>query len=155
MKIRGWRWVLALTVIAAAVAAFVLLRKPPSDRELIEQLIIRLEESIERKQLGGIMACISQDYRDDAGLRKRDLLRLALRYVRDYGWAELLISDVDIEVQGRAAVASMYVEVTYVQGNQESTPFAGEVTAFLRKRGRRWLVVKSEGWQSAAEAAAQ
>jgi len=139
--------VVALLAVAA-VAAFLLLRKPPSDKELIERLILRLEEGIEKKQFPRIMACIGKEYADESGLTRRDLMRLAFRYVRDRGWADVLLSDVKIDVQDRAAVANMYAEVTYTGEDMESKPFSGEVTVFFRKRGSRWFIVKSEGWQS-------
>ena len=145
MKKAKW----ALVVLAAvAVAAFLLLRKPPTDKQLIEQLILRLEEAIEKKQFTRIMACIGEDYEDETGLTRRDLMRLAFRYVRDRGWADVLLSDVQIEVQDRAAVANMYAEVSYTEESMESNPFSGEVTVFFRKRGSRWFIVKSEGWQT-------
>jgi ketosteroid isomerase-like protein len=145
MKKAKW----ALVVLAAvAVAAFLLLRKPPTDKQLIEQLILRLEEAIEKKQFARIMACIGEDYEDETGLTRRDLMRLAFRYVRDRGWADVLLSDVQIEVQDRAAVANMYAEVSYTEESMESNPFSGEVTVFFRKRGSRWFIVKSEGWQT-------
>jgi len=148
MSWRRLRWVLPLVLLAAAGLILLLVRKPLSDREQIAQLIQRIESSIEKKDLGGITSCVSKDYRDDYGITRRDILRLAFRYVRSADQAEILISDASLRLQHDMASASMHVDVEYAEQGGQLTRVSGDVTLFLEKEGGRWVIVRSSGWQS-------
>ena len=147
MSLRRLRWLLPLVVLAAAGLILLFVRKPLSDREQIAQLIERLETTIEKKDLGGIMGCISKNYKDGYGITRRDILQLAFRYVRSSDRADILVSDASLRVQSNTASASMHVDAEYAEQGGQPMRISSDITLFFEKEGRRWVIARSSGWQ--------
>lgn len=144
---RKVRWIAPPLLALCALAAFLLLRNQMSDREAIIQLIQRLEKAIEEKDQSGILKCISRAYRDDFGVTRRDIARIAFRYVRGTERVELVISDVTLRLQRDTAAASMHVEATYAEAGAAPERYAADIKLFFAREGRSWVVAKSSGWQ--------
>jgi hypothetical protein len=146
-------------LVLAAGAIWLTLRRPVSDRELIDGLIDQVEQGVETKNLGKIMSAISKDYSDSLGLSRRQIFRMALDFVRSEERCDVLVDSVSIElhpsrVHGPSAKASMHVLVTELSAEsataEPATIYDGPVEVELRKEGRSWRVISSGGWQSAA-----
>ncbi len=151
----SWRTaaaILAALVIAAAIALAVgwwLHRRqaPPDEETAIYQLVARAERAIERRNLPALMRLVAEDYRDEYGLTKRDLRRLALQAARS-GEAVQIALTVRGIVVARGEATVLVDVLVWLQGDVK--PQRYEVTLKLRKQKGRWFVVSSSGWQDEA-----
>jgi len=73
------RILVALALVGAV--GWWLLQPRPSDRERLEELVARAQQGFENRSVGEIMSCVAQDYRDDSGLTRAEVLYLADKLV--------------------------------------------------------------------------
>lgn len=135
-------WLLAASVLLAcgAAAAFTADRLVVTEREYLRDLFPRLAEAAETQDVAAILAALDPDIRP-----LRDDAERVLRQVRP---TEVVITKLEVAVDGDHAVADMIVRVT---GNviDQATPgtvLVG-VKASLRKKSGRWLVTDADGGQ--------
>ncbi len=147
---RVWLILGAAVLIGGGVLYFVVLRpEPVSDRQQILQLIADVERAVEQQRVSALMAHISEDYEDSHGYNRRTVQRLVVAAARDARTMDLSVQCPEISVQGDTA--SFVAEVDY---SLDSTVERGSTThltvrGWLRREGRRWRVVRAEGWQGA------
>ena len=70
----------------------------PSEEELILTLVSKAEAAIETKDKDEIMACVAKDYRDDAGLTRPDIFRLALYWERSTEEVDVAIDEYELKL---------------------------------------------------------
>lgn len=149
--------IVALTSIVLIVTAvyFLGLRPAPvDDRTQVLRLVADAERAVEQKRPSDLMALISNDYADDQGNDRRAVQRLVIAGTRQQGDLDLSVQVTDITVEGDRATFTAQVE--YAVGG----PLTGEgtrltVRGWLQREGRRWKVIKAEGWQGAENAYVQ
>ena len=146
------RWIAVLIVIALILAgvAVWLLMHPPSDRDQILRLLDQAKEGVESKDVGKVMSCISEDYRDRYGWGKRELRQLALAVLfREQGTFAVALDPPAIEISGARATVTLMVRISLTpeQGGLPQELYQGPVVAHLRKEDGGWKVVSAEGWQ--------
>jgi len=145
---RGITWaVVILALIAAGGIAWWALYPKPTEEDRIRALIAGLERGIEAKAPNRVMAFISEDYRDDYRLRRKDLSFMVLKILRSEGDFEVALRQVRVEVEGRDAAATLEGEVTLTADSQALGRYFGTVTLTPRKEGRDWRIVSTQGWQ--------
>lgn len=138
-----------LVLIAIVVGFFVLRPAPVDERTEVLRLIAEAERAIEQKRPSDLMALISDDYSDDYGNDRRTVQRLVLAGARQQAEIDLTVQVTDITVNGDTATFT--AEVDYSLGRPVSPDSATHLTVrgWLRREGRRWRVVRAEGWQAA------
>jgi len=141
-----------LVLIAAAVYWFVLRPAPVDDRTQVLRLIADAERAVEQKRPSDLMALISDNYSDEQGNDRRAVQRLVIAGTRQQGNIELSVQVADIDLQGDTATFT--AEVDYSYGGPVSPEGATHLTVrgWLQREGRRWKVIKAEGWQGAENA---
>lgn len=147
--------VVALTSIVLIVTAvyFLGLRPAPvDDRTQVLRLVADAERAVEQKRPSDLMALISNDYSDDQGNDRRSVQRLVIAGTRQQGNIDLSVQVTDIDVQGDTATFT--AEVDYSFGGPVRPDGATHLTVrgWLQREGRRWKVIKAEGWQGAENA---
>lgn len=141
-----------LALIAIAVYLLALRPAPVDDRTQVLRLIADAERAIEQKRPSDLMALISNDYSDDRGNDRRSVQRLVIAGARQRGNIDLSVQVTDITVKGDTATFTAEVDYAY------DGPVGADATSHLtvrgrlRREGRRWRVVKAEGWQDAESA---
>lgn len=147
----GWkRWVKALLlVLLLASLGWWLLHPRPSDRELILDLVAKAEHGVETKSAKEIMECVAPDYKDEDGLTRLDILRLALRWQRDPDEAEVVIDDYEIEVMSPRASGRFQVDVLFEEDRGCASPLRFNLAVQFEKQRQRlrkvWLVKSVNG----------
>lgn len=141
-----------LALIATAVYLLAPRPAPVDDRTQVLRLIADAERAIEQKRPSDLMALISNDYSDDRGNDHRSVQRLVIAGARQRGNIDLSVQVTDITVKGDTAIFT--AEVDYSYGGPVGADDTSHLTVhgWLRREGRRWRVVKAEGWQDAESA---
>jgi hypothetical protein len=144
------RWLAACVLVAAAAAvAWWLLRPGPSDEELIARLVVKAETAVESKSTSDIMDCVAEDYRDDAGLTRADIFRLAFRWERTGGTVDVAVEDYELEVNSPRATGRFDVRLFFEEQGQSAPPLRlSLVVEFEKERHRlhrEWRVQSVSG----------
>jgi len=148
MRRRRTTWaIVILALIAAGGIAWWVFYPKPTEEDRIRALIAGLERGIEAKAPSRVMAYFSEDYRDGSGIQRKALSVLVLRILRSDGDFEVTIRQTRIAVAGREATAILEGEATLTAGPQAVGRYFGTVTLTLRKEGRDWKIVSTDGWQ--------
>jgi hypothetical protein len=141
---------LIVIVVGAGYLAWSFTHPPVSDEEQVNRLLDRIEQGVETKSPRMILSTIADDYRDAYGYTRLDIHRLSLNLLRTTGRPQVNLDRVDIRVHGDEADVGVHGEVTLIEAGQESQEFSGSLTVQLRKRGGRWQIVSTAGWQTEA-----
>lgn len=148
MSRRGATWVgIVLAIIAASGIGWWALYPRPSDEDRIRALITELRRGVEDKAPNRVMSLISDDYRDDFRLRRKDLSILVLGVLRTRADIAVAIHQSRIQVRGRKATATLGGEATVSEGPEAVGRYFGTVTLLLRKEPGGWKIVSTRGWQ--------
>jgi len=148
MRGRGATWAgIILAIIAAGGIAWWILYPRPSAEDRIRALITQLQRGVEDKAPNRVMALISDDYRDDFRLRRKDLSILVLGALRTRADLAVAIHQSRIQVRGREATATLEGEATVSEGPEAVGRYFGTVTLLLRREPGGWKVVSTRGWQ--------
>jgi len=149
MRKSSW---LVVGIICALAAALVYLQlsgwQRPSDEDQIQMLMAKGQSAIERKDLNGMMSCVSKDYSDS--VFTYNTLRLqALEAARAEGRYDVLLKHTSVEVQGDTAVASTRVTVALVSdhGGMHDLLDSRITLRFKKERGKRFLVIPTRTWK--------
>jgi len=145
---------IGLPVLVLALGAFFLFsRSRLSDEDQIFSVIDELKVAVEQKNSEHIMSAISEQYRDSAQLKRRDLQLMSLQLGRSRGKVAVNITDyTEPEITGNSARLSLAAEVVYQEGN-ETISSQGKVDFHLAKEKRKWKIIMAEGWQDWAQQA--
>jgi hypothetical protein len=147
----GWKRRVALLALFVAAAALILwiFHPRPSDEELLVALVARAEMAVETKDKDGIMACVAEDYRDDAGLDRTDILRLALYWKRSTEHVEVWIDEYEWEITPPTATGRFEVTLEFEHGVIHEPPLrlplVVEFEKVRRKWRKEWLVTAVRG----------
>jgi hypothetical protein len=140
---------LAVLLIAATVAAWWLLHPRPSDEELILDLVAKAEHGLETKDKDEIMECVAEDYRDESGLSRVDIFRLALHWERSSEQVEVAIDEYELHIESPTATGRFLVQLEFQQAGRYEPPLRLPlgVTFERQRRGWRkvWLVKSVSG----------
>jgi len=114
-------------------------------------LLAKGQSAIERKDLKGVMSCVSKDYRDSTGLTFDALHMHALEAIRAEGHYDVLLEHTSVEVRGKTASAK--ARATVFLGCDHAGMqrlFSNSVTLhFKKEKSKRFLVIPTRTWKVA------
>lgn len=139
-------WIGAAVFVAVyAVYAFVTVDRR-SDEVVIRSIITDASSAAGNRNAGGVVTCLSRDYRDDAGnsyLRLRQFVAQAMKAQIDYS-VQTNIGEVNVE--GSQATVDVAVKVT--QARSADPLYERLLTVhFSKEPGRHALVVPVKVWR--------
>lgn len=138
----------ALILVVGLTTGYLGLRPRVSDRDQILYMIADAEQAANAQQFMRLLKYIAADYRDSHGYTRADLKRMALQAERSMEPVEVGVEVTGLVVASSRGQASAQVLVNLRRPMEGSTD-SFRIDLKLAKRGRRWLVVKAEGWQEA------
>lgn len=143
--------VLALVVVLAAGAVYLRASSRPklSEEEQVQTFLSDGQEAIERKDLRGIMSCVSTEYSDAVGMTY-DAIRLqAVEAIRTEGTYNVLLENPSIRIDGESAVIETRPTIYLVTGNgSQHRVFSQTLTLYLEKEDvKRFLVLPTKAWK--------
>ncbi len=113
----------------------------PSDEKLIQELVTKAEQAIETKNTNEIMDCVAKDYRDDSGLSRLDIFRLAMHWQRSSGQVEITINEYDLKVARPLATGRFQVELAFSQGGGVELPQRLNLEVDFQRERKGWKKV--------------
>jgi hypothetical protein len=150
---RLWRIVAAVLILGAAAAGVYWWLLPKgTDEQQVQDVIVRMGEAVEQKNVHGCMSFVSEGYHDSIGNTRTSLTRLAIDAFHTVGDITVASYDPKIDVANDEATASVRVRVEYtISGRREKTELM--LTLKLQREGwlRKWRITNAEGWQREAE----
>ena len=132
---------LLLLVAVGAAIGWWFAHPRTTDEELILELVARAEHGVETKSVQEMMECIAPDYEDGTGLTRVDVWRLAMRWARRPGRAEVVIEEYEVTVTPPTAMGRFVGRVVVEQEGQYMAPLNLDVTVEFEKQRRRWRQV--------------
>jgi hypothetical protein len=140
---------IAVALAILAVFAWWLFHPKPSDELQILDLVAKAEHGVETKNTDGIMDCVARDYRDDSGLSRVDIFRLAMHWQRSSEQVEIAVNQYELDVARPLATGRFEVELAFDQGGGPEPPtrLNLEVDFARQRKGWRkvWLVKSVSG----------
>ena len=136
---------LLLGALLVSAGGYALLRPHPTDRELIEELVQRAKCSLEARSVGEMMKCVAQDYHDEAGLSRGDLLRIARIVARNVQRATVTINGSEIAVDGHSAIGRFDVNVVFYDGGQV-IPWPMRLEVRFGEQSQGWRGLWQKAW---------
>jgi hypothetical protein len=143
------RWAIALsaTIIGLGlVVGYSDFWPAASDEERIYEMVADMQRAAERGDYLSVLRYVADDYHDAASYTRQDLRRLAIQADRDAAASRVTSRVKGLVLSGKKATMQVDVLVWESSGAEEQKY---SVRATLEKRGRRWVIVSSEGWQDA------
>lgn len=144
------RFTIGLFFLFALTVAFLLLR--PTDESRIRKLIKDGAKAAESRDIEGVMAKISFNYRDDYGMTYLYLKEILKREFERLSDISVEYEDLKIRVSENTAVAELDIRVVATSGNDTGyilgdvkTPLQLRFT--LDKERTKWLIVRTEGFE--------
>jgi len=150
-RLLGRRWVTLAFVGAVALALLIVLWPRGTPEQKVLRVLSAIAEAVERKDVGGGLRHVSEDYHDSRGNTKLELTRLAWGGLREVGQLSVVLYGPKVTVQGREATVQVEVLVEEMKAGGPPPSIRTPVTVKLRKEGWRWQVVNAEGWQVAKD----
>ncbi len=135
-------------LVAGGVATYLLWPQPPPEEQVVNALLA-VAEAVERKDVGGCLKHVSDDYRDSVGNTKRELMRRAWAGFREVGELNVSIHEPRVQVQGETAAARFRVVIQQARDGRIVQTLTLNVQSTFRREGRRWRAISAEGWQPA------
>lgn len=138
----------ALLLLSASILAAYLLW--PTDESRIRRLFKEGAKAVESRDLEGVLAKVSFNYRDEYGMTYLYLKEILKREFQRLSDISIEYGDLKIEVQEDAATAELDVRVIATSGS-ETGYIIGEVKTplhlrfSLEKERTKWQIVKTEG----------
>ncbi len=143
---------LAAAVLAAAVAWLALhrmLARPPSDEEQIRSLFADAARAAEAKRASDVVEAVSERFRSEDGLDKRELRQLVLAQVLRGEWVSVTIAGARVEVEGGRAQAVLDVVMARSGKGRALADLlpaeaeASRIACRLEREEGRWRVVSA------------
>lgn len=138
MRIYIWIAVLA-AAISGIVTAYMTVDKSPDETQ-IRSMVRNTVSSIDKRDLGGTIACVSKNYKDSSDTnydRLRMLVAQALRVETDYTTNAKINS---LSIDGDKAAMNLHFTVTPVKGDRPM--YERNLTLHLTKENTRhmWII---------------
>lgn len=149
MRTRG-RWLL-LTLVVLGMGGYLswrFTRSQPSDREQIQNQILRGARAIEERRVSKLMRLVANDY-DDGLYTKRGIERLARAGVRGAEQVRVVTYLNSLKLEGKIATTEVEAEVSLGPLTNPIATGRYQVTLHWRKGEHGWQVIRAEGWPSA------
>lgn len=142
------RALLIIPVLVLAIIAGLIIKKiTVSEEARIKNVISKLEQSAEKRQLASCMRCISDDYHDESGNTKETLYLYGREVFKNYEEILVHIRGLKIEVKGSQASAVFVATVlaSSVKGSPGEDLLRGSDRFLLelKKDDGRWLITSS------------
>lgn len=132
---------------AVVVAVFVYTgRDPMTNRQRIINNITNAERAVERGSVSGLMAAVSEDYEDEYGNSKRQLVRMAVTALRRDDW-QVDVQLEDLSIHDSTATTSLQVGVAPADSPGRRRVY--DMTVEWQKENAEWRAVSSSGWRGA------
>ncbi len=142
-----WAMILSgVVILGGLVIGYVGLEPGVTNEERIYRIISDMEQAANRRDFPALLQYIAQDYGDEAGQSREDLKRLALQAGRGVEFLQVGVRVRGLVVSGKRA--TMQADLTVLEGTRPK-PGNYTVNVTFERRGRRWLIVKADGWQDA------
>ncbi|MCS6862414.1 MAG: hypothetical protein NZT92_19090 [Abditibacteriales bacterium] len=149
-----WRQVglLAVALLIGLGVIYKMTRSsPPSDRELILELIETGKQAIERKSPRRAMRLIAEDYSDDEGNNYRALQRLANQVLTGARQIQVTIAALEIQhLQPPDAIVRV-AGIVALSDVEYTDKHEFDLTLYLVKRNGAWKVRRIEGMKITTE----
>lgn len=148
MSVRAGKRILKSAALVAAVGLLLwwFIHPRRTDEELILDLVAKAEHGIETKDRREIMDCVAEDYHDEAGLSRIDILRLAIHWERSSEQVEIAVEEYELDVEAPRATGRFVAELEFEQAGRYDPPLRLPLVVEFEKQRRRWRrvwVVKS------------
>lgn len=122
----------------------------PTDESRIKKLFKEGSQSIEKKDIDGVMSKVSYNYRDEYGLTYLYIKEYMKRFFHQMSDIKIEYENLKINITDKTATADMDVRVIATIGNDTGyilgdLPRPVHVAFTLEKEKVRWLIVKTEG----------
>jgi hypothetical protein len=138
----GGRWRRSLSIIAvivaAAAASWWLLHPRPTDEDLILALVAKAAHGVETKDKDEIMECVAKDYRDDSGLSRLDIFRLALHWERSPEQVAIVIDEYELSTNAPSATGRFDVQLDFQEAGRHEPPLRLPLVVEFEKQRQRW-----------------
>ena len=119
-----------------------------SDEDQIHALLANCESSVERKDLKGMLSCISIKYSDPSGNDYNSIRLLALQASRYDGKYDIVLQGTIIDIHGNTAKVNTQVYVSLLEDNTMQPIFSDAVDLSLSKEtSKHWLVFTRKKWK--------
>lgn len=145
------RRALALLAVALGLAVLIVLWPRGTPEEQVVSVLTEIADAAERKDVGGCMRHVSQDYHDSRGNTKTELTRQAWGGFRQVGELAVALYVTQVTVEKDQATVHLGLEVEECKEGAQPRTVSTSVTVKLRKERWRWRVVNAEGWQTASD----
>jgi hypothetical protein len=136
----GWRRSLSIiaVIVVAAAAAWWFYYPRPTDEELILVLVEKAEYGVETKDKAEIMECVAKDYRDDSGLSRLDIFRLALHWERSPEQVDIVIDEYELNISAPRATGRFDVQLEFQEAGRHELPLRLPLVVEFEKQRQRW-----------------
>jgi hypothetical protein len=120
-----------------------------SDEEQIHALLDKAKSSVEAKDVGGALSCVSENYSDDSGNTFQALRLLAIRGLRTPGRVDLVMEGTSVSIDGKSASVETKLTVSEATSAAETRElFSGRLKMALAKEdSRKWLIFPTSEWK--------
>jgi hypothetical protein len=137
---------MALAAVAAIYGIYAVAtidRRP--DEQRIRSMVQSAAESIEKRDLSGVISCVSRNYEDEAGLNYDRLRVLAAQALRDEARFTASAEIRSLKVAGEKAVVELHAVIKGADGGEV---YDRDVTLLLDKEPtRHMLVAPTKVWR--------
>lgn len=143
-------WIAVLLAAVAYVAAAFATVDHRSDRARIDALIARGAQAVQKRDVTGVVSCISTDYKDDTGINYDRLRILLAQAMRAEGGYIVTTSTQSERIDGDQATVTLHVTLRHPDGvvfydRKLALDLVNEAaTHMLIVPTKSWRVVSSE-----------
>ena len=111
-----------------------------SEEEKIDQVLIRRQEALQKRDLSLYLSCISNAYQD----REEDFSQLQERiggYFKNFDRISYSSWDRSIQIDGKKATVIQLFHLEVEKGGKRNR-YSGKELLYLEKEGKEWKIVK-------------
>ncbi len=131
----------AALVAAAGLLLWWFIHPRRTDEQLILDLVAKAEHGIETKSRSEIMDCVAEDYHDEAGLSRIDILRLAMHWERSSEQVEIVVGEYELDIIAPRAAGRFVAELEFEQAGGHDPPLRVPLVVEFEKQRRGWRKV--------------
>lgn len=87
------------------------------------------------------MDCVAEDYHDEAGLSRIDILRLAMHWERSSEQVEIVVGEYELDIIAPRAAGRFVAELEFEQAGGHDPPLRVPLVVEFEKQRRGWRKV--------------